>query len=266
MVMTAFVGFPQDVHEFTADEVGKALSGLVARESSGLPRVGMLGTGPKVAAVPAAWKVSVAPFVYVDQVSGAIQLSGMSAEEELDIVPASGDVPSGQARIDAIGWDPVDAELVVVKGTPATSPAIPSLGGLASVGRVRVNAGDGMVIAARVTQNFQFADRVLGTISSFASGYSVTGNTRLERDAQNMVDAYVEITKGSGSIGSNELMVTFPTGFRPAANVEFSGVVSQGGNAAPVFVRIAASGGVSVFNPAGGNTRCSFHVRFRAVV
>lgn len=130
-----------------------ALAGLIVRDGSGVPRVGMLGAGPSVAAVAAAWKVEVGPFPYVHQVANAIQVSGLSAAEQVDIAPATG-IPAGQARIDVVCWDQVAAALTVVQGVPGTSPVVPANGSLAVVARVRVNSGDGMVIAGQVTPAF----------------------------------------------------------------------------------------------------------------
>ena len=153
--MTAFTGFPRDGYAFSANDVGRALAGLVRREASGLPRVGMLGVGPVVTAVPASWKVQVGVFAYVHLIAGAIQFSGLSTAEQVDIVPAVGDIPAGQARIDLVCWDPVAAALAVVKGNPAATPVEPSAGGLAPVKTVRVNASDGMVIAGQLATAFQ---------------------------------------------------------------------------------------------------------------
>lgn len=130
-----------------------ALAGLIVRDGSGVPRVGMLGAGPSVAAVAAAWKVQVGPFPYVHQIANAIQISGLSAAEQVDIAPATG-IPAGQARIDVVCWDQIAAALTVVQGVPGTSPVVPSNGSLAVVARVRVNSGDGMVVAEQVTPAF----------------------------------------------------------------------------------------------------------------
>lgn len=148
--MTGVVEFPKDGHSYSADEVGRALAGLIRRDPDGSPREGMLAVGPTVTAVPAMWKVQVGVFSHVQDVSGAIRLGGLSAAEQVDITPASG-IPAGQARIDLIVWDPDDAVLVVVDGTPATSPAAPADGGLVPVAEVRVNAGDGSVIQGQIT-------------------------------------------------------------------------------------------------------------------
>lgn len=180
--MTAFVGFPQDGHSFSANEVGQALAGLIARDNAGVPRVGMLGDGPTVTAVAASWRVQVDRFVYVHQIAGAVQFSGLSAAEQVDIVPAVGDVPAGQARIDLVCWNPVSAALVVLKGTPAVSPVAPAAGALAPVERVRVNAGDGMVVQAQLAAAFEHAalaqsasSRQFGVLAHMAGGTSLSG-------------------------------------------------------------------------------------------
>lgn len=259
--MMGFVGFPQDVHSFSAAEVGAALSGLVVREPSGLPRTGMLGKGPKLTAVPASWKVEASPFVYAHTANGGTQWSGETDPVQKDIAPAAS-IPAGQARIDVLAWDPVAAALSVVQGTAGTNPVAPSVGALVSVGEVRVNAGDGMVLQAQITPKYQYADHVAGKISTVGPGYVASTETRLERDSTDMVDAYLVVTKSS-AINSDEWMVTLPEGFRPQSNVEFAGTVSQGGAAAPVFAQIRPNGGLYVFNPSAGNKRFAGHIRYR---
>lgn len=173
--MTAFERFPKDGYSYSADDVGLALAGLVRRDLSGVPVTGMLGVGPLVSAVPASWKVQVGVFTYVDEADGAISFSGLSAAEQVDIVPAAGNVPSGQARIDLVCWDPVGEELVVEQGTPGVSPVVPPAGGFAPVATVRVNAGDGMVIAGQLAAVYLLTGLVgssSGTYTPVVSGYS----------------------------------------------------------------------------------------------
>lgn len=152
MVMTAFVEFPQDGHAFSASEVGEALAGLVRRDASGQVVSGVLGT-VNVSAVPAAWKVEISRFTFVRKVGNAARFSGLSVPEQHDITPAAGSIPAGQARIDLVCWDAVNAEVVVLEGVPASSPVAPTTS-LAPLARVRVNAGDGMVIAGQITPVF----------------------------------------------------------------------------------------------------------------
>ena len=151
--MAAFEEFPRDADAISAENAGLALAGFLARDSAGAPMPGMLAA-PKLSAVASAWKVQVGAFVYARVVNAAAYLGGISAAVQVDIVPAAGDVPTGQSRIDRIVWDPATAALSVVKGTPAASPAVPSAGGKVPVARVRVDAGDGMVIASKVTRDF----------------------------------------------------------------------------------------------------------------
>lgn len=157
--MTTFYGFPQNDHSYSADEVGRALAGLIQRESNGIPRVGMISTGPVVTAVPSSWNVLVGIFTYIHQEAGAVQLSGLSAAEQVSI-ESSATIPPGEARIDLIAWDVEVPELVVVPGTPSASPAAPSAGGYAPVASVRVNAGDGAVITGQITNMFDVTDLV----------------------------------------------------------------------------------------------------------
>ena len=160
----------------------------------------------------------------------------------------------------------MNASLRVIAGTPASTPAVPSVPAPeVALARYRVNAGDGQVLAAQLTLVFQFADRVRGTIGTLGPGYTVGANTLLERDAAGMVEGYVELVKGSGQIGTDEWMVTLPGGFRPGHYVESTAAVSQGtGAAAAAFLQIRPNGGVYVFNPPPGVRKCSFMVRYKA--
>lgn len=148
--MTAFFEFPREADDISAANAGEALAGLIRRDTGGMPVPGVLGS-LTVAAVSASWKVEVSPFTYVRKVGAGVRFSGLSAAEQHDITPAAGSVPAGQARIDLVCWDPVDAEIVVIDGTPASSPSVPSAGGFVALARVRVNSGDGMVIAGQIT-------------------------------------------------------------------------------------------------------------------
>lgn len=171
--MTEVFGFPRDGHLYSADEVGRALAGLFDRDSNGMPRVGVLASVPRVAPVGSSWNVEVGIFTYVHQVAGSAQLSGLSAAEQVAITPAAGNIPAGQARIDLIGWNPTTAKLVVVEGAPATSPVAPSDASLAPLARVRVNAGDGVVIPWQITVVAETTDLAgaTGVLGSFALGF-----------------------------------------------------------------------------------------------
>lgn len=187
--MTGFPEFPKGGHAFSADEAGTAFAGLIRRDSAGMPVPGMLGGGPKLSAVAAAWKVEVGPFAYARRIAAAVGFSGLSAAEQVDIT-SSATIPAGQARIDRVCWNPVDSTLVVIPGTPGTSPIPPADGGLIRVLLVRVNAGDGAVIQGQVTPEF-----------------AVTGLAGGDRVAQGVV-AKRSIHAG----GSVEVEVAFPVG------------------------------------------------------
>lgn len=151
--MAGFPEFPGNGHAFSAEETGQALAGLIRRDAAGMPVPGMLGGGPKLTAVSAAWKVQVGAFVYARAIAAAVGFSGLSAAEQVDIV-SSATVPAGQARIDRVCWNAADSSLVVITGTPGTSPNPPADGGLVRVMQVRVNAGDGAVIQGQITPDF----------------------------------------------------------------------------------------------------------------
>lgn len=153
--MTEVFGFPRDGHTYSADEVGRALAGIFQREADGTPRVGIVGEPPTAVPISASWQLEVGVFSYVHQVVGSVQLSGLSDAEQVAITPAAGSIPVGEARIDRVVWNPVAAELSVIEGTPAVSPVKPSADGFAPLFTVRVNAGDGMIIAGQVEPDFQ---------------------------------------------------------------------------------------------------------------
>lgn len=146
--MTTFEAFPRDGYAFSAAEVGTALGGLLRRDSNGLPVAGVLGR-PSIRAVSASWRVKVDPFLYAHRSGAVVSFSGVSAAEELNIATSAG-IPAGQARIDLVCWDRTNAELVVVKGAPGSTPALPPAGGNVPIATVRVNASDGMVVAGQV--------------------------------------------------------------------------------------------------------------------
>lgn len=149
--MTVFSRFPHDGYMFSAVEVGRALASFVRRGSDGQPVPGVIGsTANLLAAISGTWQVKVRPFSYVWTDAGGVELSGVSASESVDILPAAGNIPVGQARIDRIAWDWENAELVVIDGTPSSSPTPPDPGGLFSLGTVLVNASDGAVFDPQI--------------------------------------------------------------------------------------------------------------------
>lgn len=231
--MTAVFGFPRDSHTYSADEVGRALAGLFSRDSSGVPRSGMLDSGPLAEAVPGTWRVRVSEFTYVHEVARAIQLSGLSSAEEVEITPATGSVPVGQARIDLIGWDPVEAELVLIEGTPAADPVAPEDASVAEVVTVRVNSGDGAVIAGRIEKVFETTDLVgsAGVAGAYTPG---TGWTAVagEEDSLERIGrvAYLNVSLRIAAAGAFTSILTVPPAFRPAKDV-FVGYAQVSGGA-----------------------------------
>lgn len=196
--MATFSGFPRDSYAFSADEVGRALAGLVRRDGAGLPVPGVLGDGPKVTTVGSSWKVEVSPFMFVQRVAEAVRFSGVSTPEQVDIGTAA-TIPAGQSRIDLIVWDADAAALVVIPGVPAVTPAVPSDGGMAAVATVRVKAGDGMVIAGQI-----------------ATVFTRTGLAGGER-----VDKGVIAARSVGKYSGTSVQVTFEAGrFSAPPNVQ----------------------------------------------
>lgn len=228
--MTAFQGFPQDDYSFSANDVGNALAGMVGRDSANAPIPGMLNVAPTVTAGAASWRVLVGRFVYVHVVAGAVQLSGLSAPEEVDIVSAAG-IPAGQARIDLVCWNPVDAELSVITGTPGTSPIVPPAGALEPVVSLRVNAGDSAVVPARITP----AAAVSRAVAPIAFGHA--GVTKGFASAGVVeLGAAQELIGGITQVG-NALRVTDAGLYRLSAVFYFSG-----GSSVQVSGRIQVDG------------------------
>lgn len=147
--MTTFAEFPRDGVSFSSADVSVALAGLYPRDADGLVVSGFLGV-PKVTAVASAWKVLVGRFWYVRRDGNGGRESGVSAPEEVTVASAAG-IPAGQGRIDVVCWNPTSAALSVVAGSVSAAPVAPSVGSLVPVAHVRVNSGDGMVIAGQVS-------------------------------------------------------------------------------------------------------------------
>lgn len=236
MVMS-FPTFPKDAYDFSSADVGQALAGLVARDGAGMPVEGMLAA-PKVAAVPSSWKARVGRFVHVSHVSGAVRFSGVKADTDVDIAPATG-IPAGQARIDRIAWDVSAEALTVLTGTAATSPVAPALGSLKPVARVRVDAGDGMVVDSKVTPEFS----VTQVVSSADTGWisAGVGTAKYRR-----IGAEVRFSGGVTPGSNNQTLFTLPVGFRPAETFSFGAY-----RATMVPMRIEASGAVIYGGPGG---------------
>lgn len=214
MVMS-FPTFPKDAYDFSSADVGQALAGLIARDSAGMPVEGMLAA-PTVGAVPSSWKARVGRFVHVSHVSGAVRFSGVKADTDVDITPATG-IPAGQARIDRIGWDVTAEALTVLTGTAATSPVAPSLGALKPVAQVRVDAGDGMLVASKVTSEFTqtgLAGAAGGTYTPVVSGYVAGFNPIMRAQFTRSGDVYeVELqaeTEREATRFTGPLLVTTP--------------------------------------------------------
>lgn len=215
--MSTFTGFPADSYAFTANEVGLALAGLIARDVNGIPQVGVLGYIPTVAPVAESWNVLVTPFVYVHEVDGAAQFSGVSADETVAITPAVGSIVAGQSRIDLICWDPLVAELSVVTGVPSTTPVRPSPGGLAPFAEVRVNAADSTVVNGQIKPVF-----ALSALASAGGDIGWTPMTILDGTNHSLYpvqvmrkDGLVYMRGKSRPVGNAALQFVLPEGMRP---------------------------------------------------
>lgn len=220
--MTSFREWPSDGGPHTPDSIGQALSGLVARDSAGLPVEGMLAA-PAVSAVSGAWKVQVGRFVHVRNVSGSARFSGLSNAEQHDIGNAS-TIPVGQARIDRVAWNAGTGAIQVIPGVPGTSPAAPALGGLAPVLRVRVNAGDAQVVTAQITIDYvstRLGDRTLVPFAWDTAKLTVV-RSELEISA-GWARLRFHVVRKSGGWVSGEVLGSAPAPYRPAL-VEFSPV------------------------------------------
>lgn len=202
--MTTFREWPSDGGPHTADSIGQALSGMVARDGSGNPVPGMVAP-PTVSAVGGAWKVQVGRFVYVRNVTGAARFSGLSASEQVDITDSAA-IPAGQSRIDLVVWNAVSGALSVIAGTASASPVAPSAGGLAPVATVRVNNGDAGVVPARVAPAY---------VMSGGGASSVTNTVPLVLSGA---------TGGASGFYWRDFIVTFPEAFEAVPHLQVTGV------------------------------------------
>lgn len=232
--MTAFLSFPKDGGPHSGASVGQALAGLVARDSAGMPRKGMIAA-PSVAAVAASWKVEVGRFVYVHHVNGAVQFSGLSEAEQVDITPAT-EIPAGQARIDRIVWNPTTAALDVLEGTAAASPVAPALGSNAAVARIRVDSGDGMTVAAKVAAEFEATDLAGGfpaaytpAISGYSAGFAPEMRAQYVRRGDTVEVELRAVTERDISRIAGPIMATVPFPIMSSAiSVEGGGYMTAG--------------------------------------
>lgn len=215
--MAEFI-FPEDDHPYYADEVGLALAGLVQREPDGSPRTGMLGA-PTVSAVPSAWKVEVAAFAHVHDVSRSVRFTGRSTASQVDIVSAAG-IPGGQARIDLIVWDPDEQDLVVIQGTASASPTPPADGGLVQVATVRVNAGDAMVIQGRIVPVY--------ATTSLVGGDAALHGKVAKRAIPSTGNASVPITFPPGSFSEPPIVQVSLWGNARDCNATYDNVTANG--------------------------------------
>lgn len=236
--MTAFEKFPKDGFAYSAADVGFALAGLIRRDA-GVLKVGML-VAPSVDAVAASWKVEVGPFWRVGSTLGSITFSGLSAAEQVDIEPAT-DIPAGQGRIDRICWDPVAEALVVVPGVVSASPVAPTVATGERVAQVRVNAGDGMVVAARVTPEF-LKTGLIGQVDDVPwTNTPLAAVSGAPRSRYRMVDDVVEIIgRGRKSAGGYS-MFQLPSAMRFSSGA----------------LRFAAEGGREIEITANGWVACT---------
>ncbi len=213
--MTAFLSFPKDGGPHSGASVGQALAGLVARDGAGMPRAGMLAA-PSVEAVAASWKVQVGRFVCVSHTNGAVQFSGLSEAEQVNITPATA-IPAGQARIDRVAWDTATSQLEYVEGTAAASPTAPPLGGLAPLLRVRVDSGDGMTITGKIVVEYEVTDLVgsypvayTPTVSGYSAGFAPATSAQFVRRGDSVEVEVRAVTEREFSRLAGTVMVSLP--------------------------------------------------------
>ena len=216
--MATFFPFPKDGGPHSRVSVGQALAGLVARDDEGLPRVGMLAV-PDVSAVASSWLVEVGRFVHVHHDDGAVQFTGLSDSEQVEVTSAA-DIPAGQARIDRIGWDASASELVVLEGVVSASPVAPGLGALYPVAQVRVDSGDGMLSVVKVSPEFV---RTHGDASVFRGSQSLVLSGAVGSAGGNSWRSFVSVPFGRTFSKPPHLDVS---AVFPSASVSFLEVTS----------------------------------------
>ncbi|MBU3995005.1 MAG: hypothetical protein KKF42_04400 [Actinobacteria bacterium] len=206
--------------------------------------------------VASSWKIAGGRFVYVHQVAGAVQFSGLSAPEQVDVLPAAGNIPAGQARIDLVVWDVNNTELVVVQGAPAVAPSSPSTSPeQVAVASYRVTAGDGMVLAARLSKTYAVTGLVqAGTDTGWVTVTSLPALAGAPRAAYRLVDEMVEITGRCRKGGGTYAIFQLPEGMRPTGELRFA---AEGG----ADLQISANGWVASTNM--NQSDVTFNIRFR---
>lgn len=161
--MNEIVTFPEDSYDFSSDEVGAALAGLIVRDVDGNPRAGILPSSHALLSGRSDWQIDVAPFVGVAVEGRVIRLGGIDdvGQAEVDPPPVTG------ARIDRICWSPLmgTPPLHVVPGNPGVSPVAPATPpGMLSLGTVELDAADTSTGQGVFVHDFDFSATAGGTL------------------------------------------------------------------------------------------------------
>ena len=167
--MSEIVTFPEDSYDYSSDEVGGALAGLIVRDSLGVPRAGILPSSNQLLSGRNDWQVNVAPFIGVAVEDKVVRLGGNDGEMQTSV----DEPPSSGGRVDRICWDPQMGTPVihVVPGAPGSSPVAPTTpAGMVSLGTVRLDAGDTSTSQGLFVADFPFTSTAGGVLMVRSSG------------------------------------------------------------------------------------------------
>lgn len=161
--MSEIIAFPEDSYDFSGDEVGAALAGLVARDVDGYPRSGVFPSTSALISGRGDWQVDVAPFVAVIGEERIVRFGGIDDVDQVTLDPP----PVSGGRIDRICWSPTmgTPPLHVVPGSPGTEPVAPGIpGGMLSLGTVHLEASDTSTSQAVLDHDFDFSTTAGGVL------------------------------------------------------------------------------------------------------
>lgn len=228
--MSEIVTFPEDSYDYSSDEVGGALAGLIVRDSLGVPRAGILPSSNQLLSGRNDWQVNVAPFIGVAVEDKVVRLGGNDGEMQTSV----DEPPSSGGRVDRICWDPQMGTPVihVVPGTPGSSPVAPTTpAGMVSLGTVRLDAGDTSTSQGLFVADFPFTSTAGGVLMVRSSGELDDWEPADGAEAFNLADGvgYVRAAgtwKPSGAvvgpISYVPVVSGYSTGFNPVMRAQYT--------------------------------------------
>lgn len=166
--MTDFPGFPSNDFDWRFEELGPVIAGLIAQDTAGFPRAGILPSRVDLVRGRSDWMLDYAPFIAVRRHGRSVLVGGTDEVGQVQISPA----PAANARID-VAWtrpanidlgEPIDT-LRIATGLPAAVPSKPAIpAGAIEVAVIRVQAGATSSGQATITNGFPFTVTAGGTL------------------------------------------------------------------------------------------------------